>query len=70
METRSTRSFNAIHASITRCVLSCIYQSCYVNHIVGVLFTYFFSFNHCKYFKFVANFYLLSYLLRKIDDVA
>ena len=52
MEIRSTRSFNAIPATIIRGVLTCIYQICYVKCIVDIfiifhLFLPFFY--HCNF---------------------
>ena len=64
MEIRSSRPFNAIPATV---FLTCVYQTCYVKCIVNISFIFSFIFpffNHCKFFRFVANTYILSFRSR------
>ena len=68
MEIRSTRSFNAIPATLFRGVFN-LYLNLLYKNIVNILFIFFiyllalsFSFNHCNFLLFVANLYLLTYL--------
>ena len=60
MEIRSTRSFNAIPATVIRDVLTCFYQFRYVNCIVTILHIHFF--NNCKYFNLCGEFHIHTYI--------
>ena len=66
MEIRSTRSFNAIPATLIRGVfnlyLNLLHKICckYFIHLFIHLFALSFSFNHCNFLLFVANLYFLK----------
>ena len=70
MKVRLTRSFNAIPATLIRDVFN-LYLSNMLCKLYYKYFIYLFIllFDHCKCSQFVANFYLLTYLPTKHDQM-